>query len=237
MLENIDMSMTKTVLRSTINLADKCFGLRKLMREEKSMLHPLSGDRAIEWSWITMHLPAQPSRVLDLGCVGSVLTGIASRLGHHITAVDINDIEYVMPRVTFRKGDINKLEFGDEQFDVIMNCSMIEHIGLENRYGSLKAIDGDLDAMKKLRNLLAPDGRMLLTIPVGIDETFAPFHRIYGAERLPRLLTRYRILKKEFWMKGDPHLWVECDEMTALGIRGTSESYALGLFELAGESE
>ncbi|MFC1869616.1 class I SAM-dependent methyltransferase, partial [Thermodesulfobacteriota bacterium] len=154
------------------------------MQEKNTKAHPLSGDRAIEWSWVTRHLPAQPSLVLDLGCVGSSLTGIASRLGHQVTAVDLNDIEYEMPRVTFRKGDIYELYF-DGKFDVIINCSLIEHVGLENRYGSVKRNDGDLLIMAKLSRLLTSSGKMILTIPVGLDTTFAPFHRIYGTERLP----------------------------------------------------
>lgn len=107
------------MFRSAIDLADMCFGLRKLMREESVTVHPLSGDRAIEWSWVTMHLPASPSRVLDLGFVGSPLTGIESRLGHYVTAVDLNDIEYEIPRVTFYKGDINELDFSDGHYPKI----------------------------------------------------------------------------------------------------------------------
>lgn len=226
------MSTTRVLLRSAINIADKCFGLRKLMREEKTTPHPLSGDRAIEWSWVTIHLPAKPCLVLDLGCVQSVLTGIASRLGHNVSAVDLRDIEYEMPRVTFRKGDINELDFGNEQFDFIMNCSMIEHVGLENRYGSTKRTDGDLMLMNKLNQTLAPAGRMVLTIPVGLDAIFAPFHRIYGTERLPNLLMNYNIIKEEFWIKGSTGLWKQSDKEIALSTKGSADHYALGLFLL-----
>jgi len=202
------------------------------MREENVKAHPLSGDRAIEWSWVTVHLPNDACRVLDLGCVGSVLTGIASRLGHIVTAVDLRDIEYEMLLVTFRKGDINELDFDDGQFNVIMNCSMIEHVGLENRYGSGKRTDGDLVVMEKLCKLLAPEGRMILTIPVGVDATFVPFHRIYGTERLPKLLADYRILQEEFWTKGDIGLWHQCNKEIALKTKGSADHYALGLFLL-----
>lgn len=226
------MTMLRSLLRSAINLADKCFGLRMLMREESNKAHPLSGDRAIEWSWVTVHLPTQPSYILDLGCVGSVLTGIASRLGHHVTAVDLNDIEYELPRVTFRKGDIKNLDFGDVQFDIIINCSMIEHVGLENRYGSIKIADGDLEIMEKLSKLLASDGRLILTIPVGIDEEFLPFHRIYGENRLSLLLSQYKIKAEEYWHKTHHGRWVLCDKQTALSTQGSYEFYALGLFVL-----
>ncbi len=203
------------------------------MRPESGYLHPLAGDRALEWSWVVMHLPSRPCRILDLGCVGSALSGIASRLGHFVTSVDLNDIEYEMPRVSFSKGDINMLDFQDNRFDIIINCSFIEHVGLENRYGSARMTDGDLLAMKKLRGLFGPEGRMILTVPVGVDATFAPFHRIYGARRLSFLLDRYDIVNKEFWAKKGG-VWVECKEDIALNTRGSSESYAIGLFVLSG---
>jgi len=202
------------------------------MREDNTEACPLAGDRAIEWSWVTAHLPDESSRVLDLGCVGSVLTGIASRLGHQVTAVDLNDIEYEMPGVMFRKGDINVLDFGDATFDVIMNCSMIEHIGLGSRYGSGRQTAGDLMAMEKLRNLVAPDGTMILTVPMGVDATFEPYHRIYGAARLPRLLAGYKIVQEEFWTKERGGLWNQCDKKTALSTKGAPDYYALGLFLL-----
>jgi len=53
--------------------------------------------------------------------------------------------------------------------------------------------DGDLDAMGILRELLAPGGRMILTIPVGRDQICGPYHRIYGEDRLPRLLDGFGV--------------------------------------------
>ena len=221
-----------SVLRKANHLIDRCFGLRIIRSAENTRPHPLSGDRAIEWSWVTIHLPVQPSRVMDLGCVQSVLTGIASRLGHHVTSVDLRDIEYEMPRVTFIKGDVNELAFDPGKFDVIMNCSMIEHVGLEMRYGSGEKADGDLMLMEKLSQWLAPGGTMILTLPVGIDDVIPPYHRVYGNGRLPLLLARYRIKKEEYWQKAPSGRWVSCDQPTAFGTRGTSEYYALGLFVL-----
>lgn len=226
------MSVIKFLLRGSINIADRCLGLRKIMRNEDRKAHPLSGDRAIEWSWVILHLPAQPSHILDLGSVGSPLAGIASRLGHKVTAVDLNDIEYEMPNVTFSKGDINELNFDKGQFDVIMNCSMIEHVGLEHRYGSGENTDGDLVAMKRLSKLLAPDGRMILTIPVGIDAIFQPFHRIYGEERLPKLLADFCIIQEEFWAKEVSGLWNKSNKKTALSTKGAADYYAIGLYLL-----
>jgi 2-polyprenyl-3-methyl-5-hydroxy-6-metoxy-1,4-benzoquinol methylase len=225
--------MTKHCLKWMINAADKLFGLRAMMREnEASPEHPLAGDRAVEWSWMIKHLPREPADVLDLGCVQSVLTGTAARMGHRVTAVDLREIEYEMPNVTFVRQNFLKIDFGDNRFDVIMNCSFIEHVGLKDRYGSTESPDGDLIAMHALGRLLSPRGRMVLTIPIGRDAELAPFHRVYGGQRLPRLLADYRILEEEYWHKAEDRKWRECRKETAMETRGSFEFYALGLFVL-----
>jgi hypothetical protein len=81
----------KSALRNAILAADKRLGLRALLREGNEQQHPLAGDRAIEWSWVTAHLPQKPGRVLDVGCVGSALSGIAARLGHEVVALDLGE--------------------------------------------------------------------------------------------------------------------------------------------------
>lgn len=223
--------MIKSVIRNAINFADRLFGLRQLMRDANSA-HQLQGDRAIEWSWVVSKLPKQTCRILDVGCVDSVLTGIAARLGHTVTSVDLRDIEYEMPGVTFYKKNFLELDFIETLYDVIMNCSTIEHVGLPDRYGSTAFRDGDLVAMEKMNRMLSKDGKMLLTIPVGVDGEFPPFHRIYGEKRLTLLLAHYKITAEEYWHKAPHGRWVLCDRQTALSTQGSSEYYALGLFVL-----
>ncbi|MFZ8805620.1 MAG: DUF268 domain-containing protein, partial [Candidatus Calescibacterium sp.] len=93
--------------------------------------------------------------------------------------------------------------------------------------------DGDIEAMKILKIILKPGGKMLLTIPVGQDNVFKPLHRVYGKERLPRLLEGWEILKEEYWIKDKEGYWICVDKETALGREITHPSlYGLGLFVL-----
>ena len=72
-----------------------------------------------------------------------------------------------------------------------------------------------------------------MTIPVGIDEVVAPFHRIYGHKRFPLLVEGYQIHEEEYWYKRDKNdRWIVCDKDTAFAVRGSFEAYALGLFVL-----
>lgn len=191
----------------------------------------LTGDRAIEFPWCIKFLSGAPSRVLDIGSVGSPLTGVAWRFGHEVVSIDLRDIEYEMAGIDFVKADITNLDLPDNSFNVILLCSSVEHIGL-GRYGSPDITDGDLETMKLCLNWLAPNGKIALTIPVGLDAVVSPRHRIYGSKTLPLLLSGYKVVKKEFWKKNEQNRWIQTSEAIALQTDGTQKPYAIGLYEL-----
>ena len=84
-------------------------------------------------------------------------------------------------------------------FDVIVSFSGIEHDGL-GRYGDPLNIDGDLAATAELRCLLRPGGLLLLGVPTHCREDDGTIHqprymaRVYGPQRLPRLLAGFELL-------------------------------------------
>jgi SAM-dependent methyltransferase len=202
----------------------------------------LIGDRDIEWSWISSQMPAGSGEALDFGTGGSHLSLIAAQRGFNVTAVDLETIHwpYVHPGLRFIQGDILKLPLPLKHFDLVINCSTIEHVGLVGRYSVTEnRPDGDLEAMARLRELMKPNGVMLLTIPVGQDAVFAPLCRIYGALRLPKLLNGYMVEKEMFWVKDSQNRWIMCDKETALNFKASAGSwnplknvYALGCFVL-----
>ena len=193
----------------------------------------LHGDRIVEWSFCLARLAQGPGATLDFGADVAFLALAAAQRGHDVVALDRlpSALDYRHERVDFVQGDILERPLANRAFDQILNCSSIEHVGLSGRYGSSEATDGDLEAMAVLRDLLAPEGRMFLTIPVGRDLVCAPKHRIYGAERLPRLLDGFRVAEEQFWCKDA--VWARTDRETALETEGSAWFYSLGLFVLA----
>ena len=202
----------------------------------------LAGDRDIEWSWVAAHMPSGPGEALDFGPGGSPLGLIAAQRGFHVTSVDLEPMQwpYVHPHLRFVRGDILKLSLPAGHFDLVLNCSTVEHVGLVGRYGVVEGRpDGDLDAMTGLRELMKPGGLMLLTIPVGRDALFAPLCRVYGAQRLPRLLEGYAVENEDYWVKDNQNQWVLSTKQTALSFEASAGSwdplqnvYALGCFVL-----
>jgi SAM-dependent methyltransferase len=58
-------------------------------------------------------------------------------------------------RCCFLNEPINRLRMADDSFDLITSMSAIEHI----------PGDGDISAVKKIWNLLSPNGRLLISVP------------------------------------------------------------------------
>lgn len=220
--------------------------LRKAVRRVRGMDRPsipnLLGDRDIEWSWTASQMPSGPGEALDFGTGGSHLGLIAAQRGFKVTAVDLGKVEwhYTHPELRFIQGDIARLPLPAEHFDLVINCSTVEHVGLVGRYGVKESRpDGDLEAMVRLRELMKPGGLMLLAIPVGRDAVFTPLCRVYGAERLPRLLDGFTVENEIYWVKDSANRWVLCQKQTALNSKASAGSwnalqnvYALGCFVL-----
>lgn len=194
----------------------------------------LTGDRDVEWSWVLAELPAGKIRVLDFGPGPfQLISFVAVRKGLSVVCFDIREVEKLveMESIKWIYGDISKHKLGIQSFDVIVNTSTIEHVGL-GRYGDSKSDQGDLEAMQSLKTLLKPNGKMLLTIPVGRDAVHGFLHRVYGKERLPTLLKGFREIKSEFWARSDERVWERVSREKALQTTSSPFYYALGLFVL-----
>jgi SAM-dependent methyltransferase len=194
----------------------------------------LQGDRWVEWSFCFARMTDGPGATMDFGADIGFLSLAAAQRGHQVVAFDRlpSALDYEHPNVRHVQGDALTHDFGVQRFDQILNCSSIEHVGLGGRYGSFDREDGDLDAMAAMRDLLAPGGRMLMTIPVGRDLICAPQHRIYGAQRLPRLTDGYDVAEEQYWVRRGQQ-WVREDRDSALATEGSERFYSLGLFVLS----
>lgn len=186
----------------------------------------LSSERDIEWPFAAAHIPQGPGQALDFGCARSFLSLIAALRGFQVKAIDLEEVSwpYLHPNLRFIQGDLFELDFPKEHFDLIINCSSIEHVGLKGRYGvTLNRPDGDLEAMALLRELMKPNALMLLTIPVGQDIVLTPVHRVYGEHRLPRLLQGFVIEHEEYWVEGKADCWCLCGKKEALSFLASGE--------------
>ena len=93
-------------------------------------------------------------------------------------------------------------------------CSTIEHIGLGGRYGSPSIEDGDIKALEKVKQILNPDGILILTIPYGKEKTIKPLHRVYNknSKLLKYAYDNFEVMIEEFYKNNPENIWVKCKE-------------------------
>ena len=236
--------MRKVTLVLPLYLPDPLYYCLRLLKRSALLRNPsknkhqplnLTGERDIEWSWFAAHMPSGPGEALDFGPGGSHLALMAAQSGFNVTAVDLEPVHwlYEHPRLRFVQGDILKLTLPKDHYDLVINCSTVEHVGLSGRYGVTQSRpNGDLEAMSQLYELMKPDSIMLLNVPVGRDAVFMPLHRVYGLERLPKLLDGFIIDKEEYWVKNNRNNWIYTDKQDALAREPKERLYGLGCFVL-----
>lgn len=192
------------------------------------MVKTLSHDRDIEWGWLSLNLmpaayPDLAGYALDFGPMPPTAptSKLALDRGYFVIAVGLEDITLLHLDFLYVRQDINTLDrVAWPKFDLIINISTTEHVGLE-RYGDPPDPDGDLKAMRRLRDWMRPDARHILTVPIGVDAVVGHYHRVYGRERLPQLLEGYRAFQEAYWRKTDADKWSRCSKEEALAEQPT----------------
>jgi SAM-dependent methyltransferase len=222
-------------VRDLVKSANQAMGLREWLNGEPRPPKggfDLDGEKLIDWGWICVNLPKGPKQALEIGSGKSPIIPAMLALGYNVTAVDLsNDISSLFSGMKFHFGDFKEMEC-NHGFDIIVLCSVVEHIGLSGRYNSPEEPDGDLKAMRRVFELLNPQGRLFLTVPVGKDVIHRPFHRVYGKERLRRLLDGFSVVQSRYLMKKSWGPWYVTDEGEALSFGPDIRRYALGEFIL-----
>jgi glycosyltransferase involved in cell wall biosynthesis len=97
-----------------------------------------------------------PSKILDLGCSGGLLSERLREMGHHVTGVDVVEIDGVGERTNaFFRADLNKgipPEAGTG-FDLVLAADVLEHL-------AKPAV-----MLRQIRDVLSPDGAAIICVP------------------------------------------------------------------------
>ncbi len=219
-----------------------------LLRAKRSIipaspvLKNIDGERHVEWSFLSSVMPDGPGEAMDFGCENGYMSLLAAEKGFRVLALDLEQQNFVFQHanIKFRLGDFLKLDLPENHFDLVVNCSSVEHVGVAGRYGiTAQQDDGDLEAVRKFAKVLKTGGLLIMTAPCGKDAVMAPWCRVYGPERLPRLLAPLRLEKERYWVKDEQNRWTEVDRRSALSFEPRHDpanphgcSYALGGFVL-----
>jgi SAM-dependent methyltransferase len=168
----------------------------------------LVNERVAEGPYVMRALASlEPgATVLDVGAAESTLAFSLATLGYRVTALDLHPYPLQHPNLRSVKAPVQEWETA-ETFDAVMCLSTIEHIGL-GAYGEPALDEGaDLEAMRRIRQLTAPGGLLVLTAPFGPKGQTAR-QRVYDGPALEKLLEGWDVEDLTVLHHVDPTTWV-----------------------------
>jgi SAM-dependent methyltransferase len=147
-------------------------------------------ERVVEIPWALSRYQGE-QRVLDIGTANAVglyldyLRGLPIR---ELRGIDLSPRE--VRGVDMVVADVRAMPFRPHAFDLILCVSSLEHIGMDNAmYGiaGRQQAGGDRLALEEMRRVIAPTGRLLVTVPFGRPVDYGWF-RQYDLAGWTRLL-------------------------------------------------
>lgn len=128
----------------------------------------------------------EPGRALDVGCGSGGNSAAVRDLGWDVVAVDLSPASLEAARargLDARSADARHLPFPDASFDLVLSTDAWEHVE-----------EDDLVASEAYR-VLRPGGRLLVTVPAGMDlwsghDLALGHHRRYERDELVGLAER-----------------------------------------------
>jgi hypothetical protein len=127
-------------------------------------------------AWIARKLAEQrPAAHVDIA--SSVLTVSVLSAFVPTTFIDFRPLPVNLTNLQTRAGDIMRLPFAEGELCSLSCLHVIEHIGL-GRYGDPLDPDGLRKAASELKRVVARNGRLYLSTPVGRERVCFNAHRI-----------------------------------------------------------
>jgi len=152
-----------------------------------------SDERPLEYlfTWLSLVMIISfltSIKILDVGGSESRVAKTLAELGFDVTVIDINDVDHGSAK--FVRENILEYEFPEEEFDVVVAISTIEHIGLPAYGQKLIDSDGDVKTMDKIYRWLKSGGVAIVTLPYGKPHHPPQFERVYNEKTLKeRIIT------------------------------------------------
>jgi len=139
------------------------------------------------------------SRVLDVGCSQGIASVLLARAGYEVIGVDYEEESIAYARnylekedektranLEFVRADFLSYDFGSQQFDTVVMTELLEHVDEPDAF------------VAKASSLLAQDGRVIVSVPFGINDW--PDHKrtYYLTEIYQSLAECFSVTKIEY---------------------------------------
>ena len=188
---------------------------------------PFDAHYFYQGAWLARRLAeVKPALHLDVG--SSVLTLSVASAVTETVFMDYRPLRARIRGLHSVAGDINCLPLRSDSLRSVSSLHVIEHVGL-GRYGDPLDPRGSTKAAAELGRVVAPGGRLYLSVPVGRERVCFNAHRVFYPESVAAMLAPLKLVN--FSLVGDDGNFYEnakMDDARAL-------DYGCGLFEFAKE--
>ena len=106
---------------------------------------------------------------------------------------DYRPVDLKLTNLNCKHANLTDLHFKSRSIASLSCLHTIEHIGL-GRYGDSLDPEGDLKAISELMRVCAPQGNLLIAVPVGKKKIVFNAHRIYDAEEFAGYFENFELL-------------------------------------------
>lgn len=135
-----------------------------------------------------------PERHID---VGSRIDGFVAHVltFRDIEILDVRPMTSKVSGMSFRQADVMQLDSIPEKICDSVSClHALEHFGL-GRYGDPIDPEGHIKGLKSLTKLLQTGGKLLLSVPIGVERVEFNGHRVFSVETILSLTkTEYELI-------------------------------------------
>lgn len=171
-----------------------------------------------------------PDKHLD---VGSRIDGFVAHIltFRSIDILDVRPINSKIDGMNYRQADLMKSEeLPINQYDSVSCLHALEHFGL-GRYGDPVDPDGHIKGLQSLNMLLQPNGKLLLSVPIGQERIEFNAHRIFSVHTILNLTQPFLDLVSFSYIDDDGIFHENVDTQDT-----PTMTYGCGLFEFRKKS-
>lgn len=157
---------------------------------DRSPSTPFDPHYFYQGAWLARQLAAINVRLhVDVGSSVTMVSVLSGRIP--TVFVDFRPLVASLPGLLSVAGNITCLPFADASLASVSALHVLEHIGL-GRYGDPIDPDGSARAARELARVIAPGGRLYVSVPTGRERVCFNAHRVFDPATVLRMFGSLR---------------------------------------------